>query len=98
MIDPIPTTTPTTFRNFIDGEWVEGVSGETFESLNPADRRDVVGRFQAGTAADAAMAIKAAEMAFPGWRATPAPQRGERPYRFGELMARHKERLARAMT
>ena len=26
--------------------------GETFESLNPADRRDVIGRFQAGTAAD----------------------------------------------
>ena len=87
-----------TFRLFIAGEWVDGVSGATFESVNPADRRDVIGRFQAGTAADAAMAIKAAEMAFPGWRATPAPKRGEILYRFGELMARHKERLARAMT
>jgi alpha-ketoglutaric semialdehyde dehydrogenase len=87
-----------TFRLFIAGEWVDGVTAATFESVNPADRRDVIGRFQAGTAADAAMAIKAAEMAFPGWRATPAPKRGEILYRFGALMTEHKERLARAMT
>ncbi|TAK02436.1 MAG: aldehyde dehydrogenase family protein [Chloroflexota bacterium] len=89
---------PPDFRLFIAGEWVDGVTGATFESVNPADQRDVIGRFQAGTAADAGMAVKAAEMAFPGWRATPAPKRGEILYRFGELMARHKERLARAMT
>ena len=87
-----------TFHLFIAGEWVDSVSGATFESLNPADRRDVVGRFQAGTAADVAMAIKAAEMALPRWKATPAPKRGEILYRFGALMAEHKERLARAMT
>jgi acyl-CoA reductase-like NAD-dependent aldehyde dehydrogenase len=87
-----------TFRLFIDGEWVEGVTGETFESVNPADRRDVIGRFQQGTPADAARAIRAAELAFPVWRAMPAPKRGEILYRFAELMARHKERLARAMT
>ena len=44
------------------------------------------------------MAIRAAEMALPRWKATPAPKRGEILYRFGELMAEHKERLARAMT
>ena len=44
------------------------------------------------------MAVRAAEMAFAGWRATPAPKRGEILYRFGALMAEHKERLARAMT
>jgi alpha-ketoglutaric semialdehyde dehydrogenase len=32
------------------------------------------------------------------WRRTPAPKRGEILYRFGALMAEHKERLARAMT
>ena len=89
---------PPTFQLFIAGEWVDGCSGETFESLNPADRRDVIGRFQNGTAADVAMAVKAAEMALPRWRATPAPKRGEILYRFGALMAEHKERLARAMT
>jgi aldehyde dehydrogenase (NAD+) len=89
---------PPTFRHFIAGEWVESTSGATFESHNPADRRDVIGRFQQGTAADVAMAIRAADMAGAMWRRTPAPKRGEILYRFGALMAEHKERLARAMT
>ena len=87
-----------TFKLFIAGEWVDGVSGETFESRNPADTRDLVGRFQAGTAADVARAIRAAETAGLLWRRTPAPKRGEILYRFGALLAEHKERLARAMT
>src|SRR4051812_34216409 len=87
-----------TFRHFIAGEWVDSGGGATFESLNPADANDIVGRFQQGTKADVAMAVKAAETAFPGWRATPAPKRGEILYRFGALLAEHKERLARAMT
>ena len=37
---------PPTFGLFIAGEWCDGVSGETFESRNPADTRDVIGRFQ----------------------------------------------------
>jgi aldehyde dehydrogenase (NAD+) len=92
------TQAPQTHQLFIAGEWVDGVSGEVFESVNPADRRDVVGRFQAGSHADVAMAVKAAEMALPAWKATPAPKRGEILYRFGALMAEHKERLSRAMT
>jgi aldehyde dehydrogenase (NAD+) len=87
-----------TFRHFIAGEWVGSTSGDTFESRNPADTTDVIGRFQQGTKADVAMAIKAAETAFPMWRRTPAPKRGEILYAFGALMAQHKERLARAMT
>jgi alpha-ketoglutaric semialdehyde dehydrogenase len=93
-----PTSPPTTYQLFIAGRWVDGVSGATFESVNPADMRDVVGRFQAGSAPDVAMAIRAAEHALPAWQATPAPKRGELLYRFGALMAEHKERLARAMT
>jgi aldehyde dehydrogenase (NAD+) len=87
-----------TFRHFVAGEWVESTSGRTFESRNPADTRDLIGYFQQGTAADVAMAVSAAWEARPRWRATPAPKRGEILYRFGALMAEHKERLARAMT
>jgi alpha-ketoglutaric semialdehyde dehydrogenase len=93
-----PAAAPRTYQLFIAGEWVDSVSGETFESRNPADRRDVIGRFQAGTAADVAMAVKAAEMALPRWKATPAPKRGEILYRYGAILAEHKEELARAMT
>ena len=97
-----PTETPVsdapTFRHFIAGDWTESTSGATFESRNPADSRDLIGRFQAGTPADAAMAIRAAEMAFPLWSRVPAPKRGEILYRFGALMADHKERLSQAMS
>src|SRR3954469_23790033 len=89
---------PTTYQLFIAGRWVDSTSGATFESVNPADTRDTVGRFQAGTAADVAMAIRAADQASRGWKATPAPKRGEIMYRFGALMTEHKERLSRAMT
>ena len=97
------TTTDTTveiptFRHFIAGEWCTSTSGQTFESHNPADGRDVIGRFQQGTKADVAMAVSAAWAARPMWQRTPAPKRGEILYAFAELMARHKERLAKAMT
>src|SRR5258707_831998 len=89
---------PPTFRHFIAGAWVDSTSGATFESVIPADTRDVIGRFQQGTAADVAMAVRAADMAGGLWRRTPAPKRGEILYRFGALIAEHKERLARAST
>jgi alpha-ketoglutaric semialdehyde dehydrogenase len=89
---------PATHQLFIAGRWVDSVSGQAFDSVNPADTRDVVGHFQAGAAADVAMAVRAAGEASPAWKATPAPKRGEILYRFGALMAEHKERLARAMT
>ena len=97
---PIPATTKDvpTFRHFIAGEWTDSTSGGTFESHNPADRRDIIGRFQQGTAADVAMAVSAAWAARPMWQRTPAPKRGEIMYAFAHLMAEHKERLARAMT
>ncbi|CAN5604455.1 aldehyde dehydrogenase family protein [soil metagenome] len=89
---------PAIFGNFIAGEWQASATGDTFESRNPADSRDLIARCQASNAADVAEAVRAAEVAFPAWRATPAPKRGEIMYRFAALMAQHKERLARAMT
>src|SRR4029079_10871525 len=93
-----PCAEPPTFRHFIAGEWCDSTSGATFESVNPADTRDVIGRFQQGTAADVAMAVRAADTAGGLWRRTPAPKRGEIMYAFAALMARHKERLSGAMT
>jgi acyl-CoA reductase-like NAD-dependent aldehyde dehydrogenase len=87
-----------THGNFVGGEWRPAESGRSFESVNPADTRDVIARFALSDAADVAAAVRAAEDALPAWRATPAPKRGEIMYRFGALLAEHKERLARAMT
>ncbi|HVO79925.1 MAG TPA: aldehyde dehydrogenase family protein [Terriglobales bacterium] len=86
------------FKNFIDGEWVESSTGETFEDRNPADTRDVVGIFQKSGKQDVDAAIEAAKRAFAKWRLVPAPKRAEIVYRAGEMLMERKEEYARDMT
>lgn len=67
--------------NYIGGQWVPPASGRTSERRNPANREDLVGRFPDSSSEDIARAVSAARDAFPQWRATPAPKRGEILYR-----------------
>ncbi len=89
---------PKTYRNFIDGEWVESTARQTFENRNPADRSEVVGTFQDSSAADVEAAVEAARRAFRRWRLVPAPKRAEHLFRIGEILLRRKEEYAREMT
>ncbi|MGD0568890.1 MAG: aldehyde dehydrogenase family protein [Candidatus Sulfotelmatobacter sp.] len=86
------------FKNFIDGEWVESSTGETFENRNPADTRDVVGIFQKSAKADVDAAVDAAKRAFAKWRLVPAPRRAEIVFRAAEILIERKEDYAREMT
>ena len=88
---------PREWGNLIGGRWVPAMAGATFESRDPASGA-LIGRFAASQASDVAAAVAAASEAYPGWRRTPAPRRGEILYGFGALLAEHKERLARAMS
>ena len=87
-----------TQHNYIGGKWVPSASGKTFEDRSPADRDDLVGVFAKGGKEDVDAAVAAAKKAFPGWRATPAPRRGEVLFRTAEILQRDKEKLARLMT
>src|SRR3954463_14093720 len=86
------------YKNFIGGEWVESRTGRTFENLNPADTRDVVGIFQASGKEDVDDAVAAAKTAFEKWRLVPAPRRGEIIFRASEILSQRKEDYARDMT
>src|ERR1700723_2414887 len=86
------------YQNLSGGQWVSAESGKTFLNHNPANVDDVVGEFQASGEADVDRAVKAARAAYRQWRLYPAPKRGEILYRTGELLLRHKEKLARDMT
>jgi alpha-ketoglutaric semialdehyde dehydrogenase len=86
------------YKNLIGGQWVSAASGKTFLNHNPANVDDVVGEFQASGETDVDRAVKAARAAYQRWRLVPAPKRGEMLYRTGELLLRHKEKLARDMT
>ena len=87
-----------TFRNFINGKWVAAESGATFENRNPADTRDLIGRFPKSDARDVAKAARSAKAAFERWRRMPAPSRGDILRRVGDLLVDRKEMLANAMT
>jgi alpha-ketoglutaric semialdehyde dehydrogenase len=88
----------TDFGNFIDGEWVDSVSGDTFESRNPADRTEIVGTFARAAAADIDKAVRAAAEAFPSWMQTPAPTRADYVLRVALLLEERKEELSNIMT
>jgi alpha-ketoglutaric semialdehyde dehydrogenase len=86
------------YKNLIDGEWMAARAGETFENVNPADTRDVVGIFQRSTADDVRMAVEAAKQAYKKWRLVPAPRRAEILYTASQMLTERKEDYARDMT
>ncbi|MEE3347304.1 MAG: aldehyde dehydrogenase family protein, partial [Nitrospinota bacterium] len=86
------------YKNYLDGKWVVSSSGETFDNVNPANKKEILGRFQKSNANDLNKAVKSAVKAQEGWRNLPAPKRGEILFRVGELLTKHKESLAEDMT
>lgn len=89
---------PQDFGNFIDGEWVDAASGETFESLNPANRTELLGTFAKSGAADVDRAVRAAKDAYPEWMRTPVPERADYVLRVALLLEERKEELSEVMT
>src|SRR5437762_195398 len=86
------------YHNFIGGRWIPSSSDEWLENRNPADTRDVIGRFPHSTEKDVDAAISAAAEAFDGWRHTPAPRRAEILFRVGEILIRDKDKYTSDMT
>jgi len=82
---------------YINGEWVDSDSGETFSRVNPATL-ETIGIFQKGNEMSIEAAVSAAEKAFEGWSETPAPKRGKILFKVGQLLEQNKEDLARAIT
>src|SRR5215212_5654144 len=87
-----------TYRNFINGEWVESASQKTTENVNPANTEDVLGTIRLSTREEARQGVEAAAEAFRAWRSTPAPARGRIVARAARLMEESKEDLARLLT
>ncbi len=84
--------------NHIGGAWVGSSSNATVEDRNPARTAELLANAASSTTDDVRHAIDAAERAFPEWRATPAPQRGDVVRKAADLMERRREQLARLCT
>jgi aldehyde dehydrogenase (NAD+) len=86
-----------TLKNFIGGQWRDSNGGRV-KDLNPADVHDVVAEAPSSTATEAAEACTAAARAFPAWRETPAPVRGQILYKVQRRMEERRQELAEALT
>ena len=84
-----------TFANYINGEWVTGL---TFENRNPANTDELVGLFVKGSPSDVESAAEAAQAALPAWSALPAPARGNYLFKVAELLDREFDRISTDMT
>jgi aldehyde dehydrogenase (NAD+) len=90
-------TETATYANFIAGEWIPAADGRAVENRDPASG-ELIGLFPFSGQEDVERAVAAAKAAFPSWRSTPAPKRGEILYRVGMLLRERKEELAQALT
>ena len=84
--------------SYVNGTWYHPDSTDLLRNVNPADTSDVIAEFPLATAADVARAVEAAQAAWPGWRKTPAPERGRVLWRAAESARRRVDEIARTLT
>jgi aminomuconate-semialdehyde/2-hydroxymuconate-6-semialdehyde dehydrogenase len=81
--------------NFIDGEFVEPISGNYLDNLEPATGKRYSQVADSGKE-DVDLAVEAAEKAFGDWSKTPAQKRSQILLRIADLIERDLEKFARA--
>src|SRR3954465_2861997 len=84
-----------TIRNFIDGQFLEPVSGKYLDDIEPATGKPYA-QVADSDAQDVELAVSAAEQAFPAWSRTPAADRSRILLKIADLIERDLEKLARA--
>ncbi len=84
-------------RAYIDGEWIDADSGETFDVENPATGQSLAKVAKCGTA-ETRRAIKAAEKAQVEWRSKSAKERSGLLRKWFNLMMDAQEDLAQILT
>ena len=85
------------YKLFINGEWVDSGTGETFDDVNPATL-ETIAKLQKASTDDVSRAVESAEVAFDSWSSTPAPLRGKILFRAAQMLEERKEELSRLMT
>ena len=86
------------FKNCINGQWVDAISGETFENRNPSDIHEVIGLFPRSKKEDVDRAVSASLIASNEWKNIPPPERGKILYEAGRIMTSRKKELAEVIS
>ena len=83
--------------NLIGGTWVEGRGNTSRDIFNPADTAEMVAPVREAAPEQVDEACAAAARAFPGWRATPAPDRAHVLFKFRELLEKNFSDVAHSI-
>jgi 1-pyrroline dehydrogenase len=83
----------TRHQNFVGGEWVDAVEGETAEIINPATG-ETIAEVPKGTEADVDRAVEAAKRAWAEWRDTTPQERSEMLLKLADAIEEHTDELA----
>ncbi|MFD1705330.1 aldehyde dehydrogenase family protein [Siminovitchia sediminis] len=94
----LTTTKVETFKNLIGGRWSDSQSGQTFASINPANKEEIVGYFQASNEEDVRQAIEAASVAFPPWASTAPSKRASILNNAADILEQSADTLAQELT
>ncbi|WP_336366137.1 CoA-acylating methylmalonate-semialdehyde dehydrogenase [Marinobacter sp. C2H3] len=86
-----------TIQHYINGQITSGASERSQAVYNPATGAET-GQVALANRADVDAAVAAAKAAFPAWADTPPIRRARVLFKFLELLNRHKDDLARAIT
>jgi aldehyde dehydrogenase (NAD+) len=79
---------------YIDGKWVKGKEGKTFETINPTNEKPIVAVHEAGPE-DVDIAVAAARKALnTTWAAVTPSDRGALLYKLADLFDQHIDTLA----
>jgi malonate-semialdehyde dehydrogenase (acetylating) / methylmalonate-semialdehyde dehydrogenase len=84
-------------EHWIGGRIVPGTSGRRADVFNPATG-SVSGQVALANNAEVDAAVKSAQAAFPAWADTPPIRRARVMFKFLELLNKHRDDLARAIT
>ncbi len=84
-------------KAYLNGEWVDSMSGETFEVLNPSTG-DVIAVIPEMNVEDVAQASKQAAAAFKTWKKTSPKMRGKIIRKWADLMNENVADLGTLMT
>lgn len=85
------------YKMYINGEWVDSISGETYDLINPATE-ELISQVAYGDDRDAKKAIQVAHDVFPEWSQTTAKYRADILMKIYQLMMDKKEELAKIIT
>ena len=88
------TEAATAYKNFVGGEWVDAVEGETMDVINPATGEKIA-EVPRGSQADVDRAVEAAKKALPEWLDTTPGERMEVLLKLADVIEENAEELVK---